>query len=198
MSRINKIIILIIMVLACIMLIPGGVQAGLQANKGGTSLDTRTASEFFDLIKTMETGTLGKNAVGAADGIDCHMAKNVEWGGAVLLTVCQEFGKAPSNTNVTSVNNSTTGNESGVYQMASNKCEYTAHYLTGATRYADSLINAVNSGKGKYVDVYQGTTSEYFIDGDALILRADRTQPTGVPILPGLQVSLSVTEEIAL
>ena len=173
MSRINKILLLIILVFACIMLIPGKAQAGLQANRTTSTLTTKTASEFFELIRTMETGTLGKASVGAADGIDCHMAKNTEWGTIALLGACIDFGAGASNIKNTTTfadNESTTGNKSGVYQMVGNKIDYTAHYLVGATRFVDNLVSAVNSGNGKYVDVYQGTAASDYIDGDALNL----------------------------
>ena len=162
MRKLRNITILIILVIAFTILMPVKVQAGLQANKGGTALYTKTASEFFELIRTMETGTLGKENVGATDGIDCHMAKNTEWGGALILSACSRYGKAPGTSS-----GSTTRNESGVYDFVTEQREYTAHYLIGATQYADNLVNAVSSENGKYVNVYLGTDESNYIAGDA-------------------------------
>ena len=170
MNRLGKILLLIILSIACILLIPTNVQAGLQANKNGTSLYSKTASEFFELIRAMETGTLGKNTVGAADGIDCHMVKNTEWGTAAMLAASPRHGTIPATTKTGADTESTTGNKSGVYQMSDDQYEYTANYLVGATAYSDNLINAVNNGQGKYVNVYSDTDAANYIEGDALKL----------------------------
>ena len=179
MKKTGKLILIIFLVLACVMLVPGKVNAGLQANKGGTSLASKTAGDFFELIRSMETGTLGKASIEAADGIDCHMAKNTEWGTAVILTACRTYGKAPTNTAVTNVNNSTTGNESGVYQMYGGLLEYTAHYGLNynSTTTFTSLFNAVETGKGKYVNTYSGVARDY-IDGDGMVFSGANPDPT--------------------
>lgn len=157
----NKRILFIMIMVITILAIPVNSKAGLQANKNGTSLVNTTASDFFSLIKGMETGTLGKNTVNASDGLDCHMIKNTEWGGIAILAACSSYGTKPAN----NTNNSTTGNESGIYQMAGGQGEYTAHYITGTTQaFASNITNATE----KYKNVYASNSTR--IAGDALSL----------------------------
>ena len=121
--------ILIIMVLA-VMLIPLKSNAGLQANKNGTSYtitDTIYANDLFIGIRNMETegGTLGLSAKIQAttyleeveegktgNGLDCQMAKNTEWGTAAMLAA-SIYGTAPNGQS----EESTTGNDSGIFEM---------------------------------------------------------------------------------
>ena len=58
----KKILIIMIAVMLSLIAMPNRVHAGLQANKGGTSLVNVTANEFFVSIRRMESqyGTLGK------------------------------------------------------------------------------------------------------------------------------------------
>lgn len=77
----NKLIIVILLILTIIMITPNSY-AGLQANKGGKSLNNTTASAFYGLIQGMEssTGTLAVSPDGTnGNGIDCHMILNTEW-----------------------------------------------------------------------------------------------------------------------
>ena len=100
---INKFIL--ILVIACIIsLFPVNVYAGLQANKGGTSLKNTTADAFFKAIRAMESeyGTLAKKSnISSTDytdssknGIDCHMMKNTEYG-TVAILAASGYGNKP-------------------------------------------------------------------------------------------------------
>ena len=60
--------------------------ATLQASST-TSPYTNNVGALWTDIHNMETGTLGKSSVGAADGIDCHMVKRSEFGAAALLAI---------------------------------------------------------------------------------------------------------------
>ena len=61
----KKLLVVFAVVLIATVIAPIRSNAGLQANKGGTSLTYTTASQFFDGMRKMETkyGTLGKEAV---------------------------------------------------------------------------------------------------------------------------------------
>ena len=116
----QKIIMVIIAILSIIVM-PNMSQAGLQANKGGTRLTNITSNNFFIAIRKMETqyGTLGKNAIldtttyldSTKNGIDSHMILNTEFGTIGILAY-SEYGNKPNSTD-----NSTTKNESGVYNL---------------------------------------------------------------------------------
>ena len=156
MRKNKKISILIISLIALMLLLPTGVNAGgLKAEKpnGSTikSLVSQTAEDFFTLIKGMKslTGTLG--VAPNASKIDCHMAKNTEWGTAAMLGV-SKYGQASTGNN----SKSTTNNNTGVFQMADGTYEYVAGIYEGK----------IPSGlDAKYFNVYSGRTG---IPGDAL------------------------------
>ena len=156
--KIKLLIIALILVLTILM--PSKTYAGIQANKGGKSLTETSASDFFTQIRTMEGtyGTLGvaPDTSTKANGIDAHMAKNTEWGTAALLAI-SAYG---SNSNST-----TTGNSSGIYNLADGKMEYTSNYLAGNTKsFAANITNAAEKYKNEYAD------SSIRIPGDALYL----------------------------
>ena len=156
MRKNKKISILIISLIALMLLLPTAVNAGgLKAEKpnGSTikSLVNQKAEDFFTLIKGMKslTGTLG--VAPNASKIDCHMAKNTEWGTAAMLGV-SKYGQASTGTN----SKSTTNNNTGVFQMADGTYEYVAGIYEGK----------IPSGlDAKYFNVYSGSTG---IPGDAL------------------------------
>lgn len=164
MRKIQKIIIAVMLLLGIIMLNPSKVQAGLQANKGGTSLTNVTADGFFEGIRAMESsgGTLGKSANyntsdfldTSGNGIDCHMAKNTEWGTAAMLAA-SSYGATPTG------DASSTQNESGVYQMADKKYEYVATSYEGATNKYNRVIR---SADGRYFNLYSSTRKSFFGD----------------------------------
>ena len=163
-KKLNKIIIFTIIMLITIMIVP--IKAyGLQANKGGTSKKSTTISDFFSLIRGMEspTGTLAVEAdtESKKNGIDCHMAKNTEWGTAALMAA-SIYGAGSTIIKTSSDSFSTTGNESGVYQMGDGTYEYVAGiYNNTSNSYNANLVNA----DAKYKNNYTSSTP---IAGDAL------------------------------
>lgn len=164
----KKILIMISLIIAFMLLIPNKSKAGLQANKGGTSLSSGTPDSFFVGIRRMETqyGTLGKNANldskyldTTNNGIDAHMALNTEWGTVALLTD-SVFGVGKSISG-TSSDKTSTGNESGVYNLAM-RYQYVASTYNGTS----SSYNAkMRSADARYFNSYSSNTSKL---GDAL------------------------------
>lgn len=140
----KKLLVVFAVALITTVIAPIRSNAGLQANKGGTSLVNTTASQFFDGMRKMEIqyGTLGKNAVlddkyldTTNNGIDVHMALNTEWGTVALLTDSAfGVGKEISGEN----NKTSTGNESGVYGLANGISEYTATFVINASGINDN------------------------------------------------------------
>lgn len=169
MNKIRKIGIIMVLFIIVVMM-QNKTYAALQANKGGTSLKSRTtADEFFKGIRAMEAsgGTLGKNANYNAEGrtdyidtsengLDCHMAKNTEWGTAAMLSA-SAYGSAPRGTSSAS----TTGNESGVYQMADAIWEFVA---TSYENTSNTYNKVIKNADGRYFNLYKSQTS---IPGDA-------------------------------
>ena len=169
--------ILIIMALA-IMTMPLASNAGFQANKGGTSYKTSSsiyANHLFEGIRNMETagGTLGLNAKlvattyleeGEGNGLDCHMAKNTEWGAAAMLSA-SIYGVAPEGNSALS----TTGNDSGIFQMADGSgfgstakgYELVAGFLSSAS---STYMSTIKNAAPRYYDSYATSTSK---PGDA-------------------------------
>lgn len=147
----KKLLVVFAVALITTVIAPIRSNAGLQANKGGTSLVRTTASQFFDGMRKMETkyGTLGKEAVlndkyldTTNNGIDVHMALNTEWGTVALLTDSAfGVGKGIEGTdnNITS-----TGNESGVYGLANGISEYTATIMSNHGNVTDNekIVNS--------------------------------------------------------
>lgn len=170
MRKFNRKIITMLILLAIIIL-PNTANAALQANKGGTSLVETTAADFFKAIRQMETtnGTLGTaseiDTAGGTyldttlNGIDCHMAKNTEWGTAAMLAA-SVYGTAPTGTS----DASTTGNETGIYQMADSKYEYVAG-IYSKDSYANNL-EIIKTADARYRNLYTSSTS---IAGDATL-----------------------------
>ncbi len=166
----KKILIITFTIIVSMLLMPNKSKAGLQANKGGTSLVNATADQFFTGIRKMETqyGTLGKSANldskaldTTENGIDAHMALNTEWGTVALLTD-SIFGVG---TSISGTSNATsTGNESGVYNLADGKYEDVAviMYGGGTTGYSKTIY----SSDRRYSNSYQNNTTRK--PGDAL------------------------------
>lgn len=161
----KKILIIMIAAILSIIAMPNRAHAGLQANKGGTSLVNLNANTFFKEIRKMETqyGTLGKNAIldtttyldSTKNGIDCHMALNTEFGTAGILAY-SEYGYVPTNSKDT-----TTGNASGIYQLGYGKQEYVA----GIYSSTNSYTNIIGKADGRYYNKYDSSTS---IPGDGM------------------------------
>ena len=169
------------------------VHAALQSRPGVDAKLYTTASDFFKLMREMESagGSFGLNATFAenatsgeyeetseSNNIDTHMCKNTEWGTVAMLSA-SDYGAGNGNvkSNYTSstktygVTASTTGNMSGVFGMhlgaATN--EYVAGGIVSkmSRSYNKYLINA----HSRYVDSYaDGSSSSDFtryIPGDA-------------------------------
>ena len=168
--------ILVIMALAVIA-IPLTSNAGFQSNKGGTSYTVTNsiyANVLFDGIRKMETegGTLGLTADlqpttyldTTGNGLDCHMAKNTEWGTAAMLAA-SIYGEAPSGQS----EESTTGNDSGIFQMANGnglggKNSKGHELVAGIFNTSSQYISTIKNADQRYYDLYTDSTSK---PGDA-------------------------------
>ena len=134
-QKFKTIISIIIMIL--LFSIPTKVHANVQSRSDKGRLTGKTASEFFQLIREMETssGPMGLGATvtevtvnsgtanegktisetSASNNIDVHMIKNTEWG-AVAMLMDSAYGSKQSGNSSTAT---TTGNKSGVYEFFS-------------------------------------------------------------------------------
>lgn len=161
----KKILIIMIAAILSIIAMPNRAHAGLQANKGGTSLTKVTANGFFVSMRRMESqyGTLGKSAVfdqttyvdSTGNGIDSHMALNTEFGTAGILAY-SEYGTIPTESNDT-----TTGNASGIYQLGYSNSEY----ATGIYLSTNSNTEIIGKADARYYNKYASKTS---IPGDGM------------------------------
>ena len=106
--------------------------------------------------------------------LNSHMLKNSEWGAVAYLTE-SKYGRNGTEVTINSsydtitamgdiVENkvqSSTGNETGIYDLSGGAYEYVASYLEGgSTSYGSSLVNETEK---KYVTAYTGTnvTTDY-------------------------------------
>lgn len=161
--------IMSMMIIAVLVIIgaPHLSQAGLQANKGGTSLVDVTANVFFQEIRKMETqyGTLGKNAIldtvtyldSTKNGIDSHMILNTEYGTIAILTK-SKYGQDSSSSNDT-----TTGNESGVFRLGGYGSVY--ENVAGIYTSTNEYTNIIGSADARYYNKYDSEISK---PGDAM------------------------------
>ena len=141
--------------------------ATYQSRGDASSLKNTTVSVFCLNIRKMEAsgGTLGLNGVidentlldSSNNGVDVHMAKNTEWGTVALLSD-SKYGYAPSETSSAT----TTGNASGVYQMADGTWEYVAGIYKGAS---NNYMSRLAGADARYFNSYSSNTP---IAGDAL------------------------------
>lgn len=193
MRKLNSKIVIGIAMLIGIMLIPNMSKAALQANKGGSSKGSKSVSDFFLEIRQMEAkgGTLGKEtninstyATGSpANGIDCHMIKNTEFGTAAMLAA-SDCGSITTTGKADDA--STTGNESGIYQMAGGKFEFVAGGLFVNADTHKNLYNASSIYKNIYkvspqeikagdamleCQKWYGSQAEWITDGYSTIIR---------------------------
>ncbi len=167
----------------------GGTASGVVVKPGVKALVNITVSGMFTASRNMETNSIyGWGTTG--NGIDTHMIKNIEWGAVAYLSSSAygKSGEIQQNTYngyytggglgtayVTNVNQSTTGNVYGVYDMSGGVFEYIAAYINNGTAnlttYASSLLYADNKYKDLYVfnvDVigtYSASSSKF---GDAV------------------------------
>ncbi len=139
--------IMSMMIIAVLVIIgaPHLSQAGLQANKGGSTLTHVKANDLFIEIRKMETqyGTLGKNAIldtttyidSIENGIDSHMILNTEYGTIAILAK-SKYGQDSSSSNDT-----TTGNESGVFRLGGYGSGYSTVYENVAGIYTSTKMS---------------------------------------------------------
>lgn len=164
-KNVKKYLVIILISMILFIINPTFSQAALQANKGGKSLSTN-ANNFFKGMREMETygGTLGKSANldtttyldSSKNGIDVHMILNTEWGTAAMLAA-SKYGSAPRGRS----DASTTGNETGIYQMANTPCEFVA----GIKDYSNDYISTIKSADPRYYNLY---TTSFQIYGDGM------------------------------
>jgi len=165
MKHTKKILILVSM---AIIGLTTNVQAALQSRPDTSRLVNTTANDFFKKIRNMEAegGTLGLKAQintttyldSTNNGVDVHMAKNTEWGTAAMLAA-SSYGTAPSG----SSSATTTGNATGVYQMADSSG---FEYVAGIYNTTNTYMNAIKGADARYYNLY---TSETSIPGDATL-----------------------------
>lgn len=164
----KKLLVVFAVVLIATVIAPIRSNAGLQANKGGTSLTNTNASQFFDGMRKMETkyGTLGKEAVlndkyldTTNNGIDVHMALNTEWGTVALLTD-SAFGVG----NVVLGTSTSTGNESGIYGLGNGVIEFVAGLNENGAKWSGT--KNIYNADSRYCNMY-ASEKEIKI-GDAL------------------------------
>ena len=91
------------------------------------------------------------------NGLDIHMAKNTEWGTAAMLAA-SSYGIAPSGNSFAS----TTGNATGIYQMANGLYEYVA----GIWDTSNSYMSKIKTADSRYYDLYSSATAKV---GDATL-----------------------------
>lgn len=169
--------IISIVVMMLLLLSPKQVQANVQSRSDKARLTNKTASEFFELIRKMETssGPMGLSATveevtvnaGTANegktisetsdsnNIDAHMMKNTEWG-AVAMLMDSAYGSKQSGSSSTAT---TTGNKSGVYEFSSRW-----EYIAGMWNTKNSYNGYIYYANEKYWDKY---TEEANKVGDA-------------------------------
>ena len=159
----RKIIIILIVAFICIIATPNIANAGLQANKGGTSLTGAKADGYFVSIRKMEAqyGTLGKNMIldnttyldSSNNGIDCHMVLNTEFGTAGILAY-SEYGVIP-----TSDSDTTTGNASGIYQLGYGNYEYAAALYSSNSTF-ESVSKIIAKSDARYWSKYTSSKAK--------------------------------------
>lgn len=163
----TKIIVSIIFMLISIMLCTTNVQAVMQSRPDEESAKKRS-DIFFKEIRNMESTCLGKTMNldttsyldTSGNGVDVHMAKNTEWG-TVALLAASAYGEAPTGQS----DASTTGNATGVYQMADGTWEYVAG-IYNTSKIVASYIKPKDS---RYYDLYEGASTSYARTGDATV-----------------------------
>ena len=169
--KINKINLLVIFLVSVIIIFGyrNCSNAGLQANRGGQSLTNGRAGTYFDEIRKMETknGTLGKEAEldekyldTTHNGIDAHMSLSTEYGAACILAYSKYGYKAGKK-------DTTSGNETGIYQLASGKSEYFAGIADPKTLISKANLKQIAIADSRYYNNYSSGGSKL---GDGFIL----------------------------
>lgn len=172
-------ITMVITILATILLIPTA-NANLQS-RPNTDSASYSPSDWFLLSRQVETssGPMGLNATieiegtganakvvetSASNNIDVHMIKNTEYGTAAILSA-SSYGSCPEGYNSRSIKvDSTTGNDSGIMQMALGKNESVVGIST-TTSNGDNYIKYLRNSDSWYKNVYDNSNNG--IPGDA-------------------------------
>ena len=122
-------------------------------------------------------GNMYTNAKSYAENLNSHMLKNSEWGAVAYLTHSQ-YGRNGTELemnnknyitamgNIANVGQSSTGNETGIYDLRGGTTERVATYLEGGnTSNGSSLVSEMDK---KFVTVYTGESeSSAYKAGDA-------------------------------
>lgn len=154
---------LMMVIMALMLIITAKSTYAMQSRPDGTSKTNAYANYFFTEIRKMESTVLGLPTNfdtttwldSSGNGVDVHMAKNTEWGTAAMLSA-SAYGTAPSGQSSAT----TTGNATGVYQMANGTFEYVA----GIWDASNSYMSNIRGANSRYYDLYTSQTS---ISGDA-------------------------------
>lgn len=170
----NKIVVSMLIIIMIIIGLSTISNAALESKAGQNSW-RGTANDQFTSIRAMEKsgGTLGQNSNLQAttyldttgNGIDVHMALATEWGGAALLAI-SDYGAfntkgavADAGTKVSA----TTGNITGVFQMAINQEYVSGLFKDGSNQYTSKIYSADE----RYYNLYKDNIMNYH-KGDAM------------------------------
>ena len=167
-------ILLIAIIATSFISISSNVKAAMQSRPNVSSKINTSAMYLFEEIRKMETegGAIGKNAIldsttfldSTKNGVDVHMAKNTEWGTAAMLAA-SSYGQAGSGTitydTEKTSGSATTGNATGIYQMADARFEFVSGIRENNT---NSSISNINNADERYKDIYPANSTK---PGDA-------------------------------
>ena len=127
-------------------------------------------------------GNMYTSARAYATNLNSHMLKNSEWGAVAYLTESQyglngtKIGKntnsnyITANGNIeTNVNQSSTGNVTGIYDLSGGAFEYVAaYYNDGNKNYLNNGSSLINEENKRYTGKYKGMTLNIdYVTGDA-------------------------------
>ena len=155
---------------------------GTTVNDEGTSTKIAVRPGVTSWRST-KIGDMYTNAKAYATNLNSHMLKNSEWGAVAYLTE-SKYGRNGEEVTIndnssyitadagisTNPEQSSTGNETGIYDLSGGAYERVAAYYTGGNStslndYGSSLVNETDK---KYVTAYTGTTaSSAYKPGDA-------------------------------
>ena len=156
--------------------------AGTTVNDEGTSTKIAVRPGVTSWRST-KIGDMYTNAKAYATNLNSHMLKNSEWGAVAYLTE-SKYGRDGEEVTINDNNNfitadegisvnpeqSSTGNETGIYDLSGGATDRVAAYYTGGNStslndYGSSLVNETDK---KYVTAYTGiTASSAYKTGDA-------------------------------
>jgi hypothetical protein len=168
-----------------------GTTTALKSSAGVESLRSTTIGDMFTYSQSYDTTT----AVGTTTSFESHLMKNSEWG-AVAYLAHSSYGRNGTEITInssssyytggvttvndiatvygTNVNQSTTGNAYGIYDISGGAYERTAAFVANYTSsmsnrftdYGSSLVDGIAYAQGtnpsassKYVTVYYNSTS---------------------------------------